>query len=91
MGDRSSKSFLSEAAEDLLRGPVMLGQAIKYTASGLREKSKARDEETALKKARQKLDEQRPQSKGSVGRESAGKQRDRDARVLIRAGAADKK
>jgi hypothetical protein len=49
-----------------------------------------REKENTLKKARLELAKLLPQSKGSVGRESAGKQRDRDARVLIRAGAADK-
>ena len=49
------------------------------------------EKESALKKARRELAELLPQSKGSRGRESAGKQRDRDARVLIRSGAVDNK
>jgi hypothetical protein len=48
-----------------------------------------RDKNAMLKKARLELSKMRPQSKGSVGRESAGKQRDRDARVLIRAGVVE--
>jgi hypothetical protein len=65
----------------------MLGQAVGYTVSYLQEKSKARDKETALRKARQKLDEERPQSQGSRGRDSAGKQRDKAARELVESGA----
>jgi hypothetical protein len=47
-----------------------------------------REKETALKKARRDLGKLSPKSKGSVGREAAEKQRDRDARVLIRAGVS---
>jgi len=60
---------------------------VAAAASHLKENSKARAEETALKKARKKLDEQRPRSKGSAGRQSAEEQRDRTAKELVRSGA----
>jgi hypothetical protein len=71
--------------------PDALGYGQRMQQERGRRAAPEREKENALKKARRVLDEERPQSKGSRGRESAGKQRDRDARVLIRAGAVDKK
>jgi hypothetical protein len=85
--NNTSKSFLSETANDLLRGPVMLGQAVGYGVSKLQEKSRAGSRETALRKARQKLSEEDPRSKGSAGRQSAEEQREKAAKELVRSGA----
>ena len=85
--NKTSKSFLSEAVDDLLRGPKMLGQAVGYGISQLQEKSRAGNKETALRKARQKLSGEDPRSKGSVGRQSAEKQREETAKEMVRSGA----
>jgi hypothetical protein len=63
---------------------VWIGQAVAAAASHLKEKSKARAEETALKKARKQLV---AGSKGSAGRQSAEEQRDRVAKELVKSGA----